>query len=58
MAVYGGARGISHTHVFRHESSAKPNFLIVKNELHSLQRAPTFPEFVWLREKGFEEFFV
>ena len=39
------------------KSSARPNFLIVKNELHSLQRAPAFPELFWLHEKGFEEFF-
>lgn len=32
--------------------------LIAKNELHSLQRAPTVSELFWFHEKGFEEFFV
>lgn len=32
--------------------------LIAKNELHSLQRAPTVSELFWFHEKGFEEFSV
>lgn len=57
--IYRETNGILYAaNVFRYKSSLRPNFLIVKNELHILQRTLTFSEQFWLHEKGFEKFFV
>lgn len=57
--IYRETNGILYaTNVFRYKSSLRANFLIVKNELHILQRTLTFSEQFWLHEKCFEKFFV
>lgn len=43
--TYRETNGIGHTvSVFTYNSSLIPNFLLVKNKLHIVQRTPTFSE--------------
>lgn len=50
--LYRETNGILHmANDFRYKSSLRLNFLIVKSELHILQRTLTFSEQFWLHEK-------